>query len=219
MMNTIINRRSLADEIAEQLRAQILSDRYQVGQQLPTEPELMKQFGVGRSSIREAIRILANSGLLRVQQGVGTFIEEHSGITEPLHQRLKRAEAKDLDEVRQLLEMKIAEKAAANHTAKDIKNIKAMLDKRKAALQSGILEDCIQADIDFHMSIAEAAGNPILADLYQSFTTQLKSWFLQLFSDTAAFQETMDLHEELYESIKARDGKRAWNCIAQIIIQ
>ena len=116
MMTSIINKKSLAEEVAEQLRTAINNGTYKVDEQLPTEPELMKQFGVGRSSVREAIRILANSGLLRVQQGVGTFIEAHAGITEPFHQRLKRAEAPDLDEVRQLLEMKIAEKAAANRT-------------------------------------------------------------------------------------------------------
>jgi DNA-binding FadR family transcriptional regulator len=175
----------------------------------------MKQFGVGRSSVREAIRILANSGLLRVQQGVGTFIEAPAGINEPFHQRLKRAEAHDLDEVRQLLEMKIAEKAAANRTEEDLKKIKAKLDKRTAMAHGGSMEECIEADIEFHMSIAEAAGNPILTDLYQSFSIQLKSWFLKIYPDVTIFQDT--LHEELYESIKNRDEKKAWDCITQII--
>jgi DNA-binding FadR family transcriptional regulator len=216
MMTSIIHKRSLAEEVAEQLRTAITNGNYKVDEQLPTEPELMKQFGVGRSSVREAIRILANSGLLRVQQGVGTFIEASAGITEPFHQRLKRAEAPDLDEVRQLLEMKIAEKAAANRTNEDLKKIKAALDKRTAmAHGAGSLEDCVMADIDFHMSIAEAAGNPILTDLYQSFCIQLKSWFMKAYPDVSIFQDT--LHEQLYESIKARDEKKAWDCIAQII--
>lgn len=94
-----------------------------------------------------------------------------------------------------------------------------MLDKRNAAAMHGTLEECIQADVDFHMSIAEAAGNPILADLYLSFTSQLKNWFLKLYTDTTAFRETMPLHNELYQCIKARDGEKAWNCIAQIILK
>jgi len=215
MMMTIIQKRSLAEEVAEQLRKAIANGKYKTGEQLPIEPELMKQFGVGRSSVREAIRILANSGLLRVQQGVGTFIEAPAGINEPFHQRLKRAEAHDLDEVRQLLEMKIAEKAAANRTEKDLEKIKAKLDKRTAMAHGGSMKDCIEADIEFHMSIAEAAGNPILTDLYQSFSIQLKSWFLKIYPDVTIFQDT--LHEELYESIKSRDEKKAWDCITQII--
>jgi len=220
MMNIPINRLSLADEVANQLRQQIAAGKYKVGEQLPTEPDLMKAFSVGRSSIREAIRILANSGLLRVQQGVGTFVQDHAGITEPLQQRLKRAESCDLDEVRKLLEMKIVKKAAQNYTEKDIKHIKLMLDKRNAAALNGAaIEECIQSDIDFHMSIAQAAGNPILADLYQSFAIQLKSWNLKTHADSKVYQDSIASHNELYECIKNRDGEAAWNCIERIIIQ
>jgi DNA-binding FadR family transcriptional regulator len=219
MMNTPINRLSLADEVANQLRQQISAGKYKVGEQLPTEPDLMKAFSVGRSSIREAIRILANSGLLKVQQGVGTFVQDHAGITEPLQQRLKRAEACDLDEVRKLLEMKIVKKAAQKHTEKDIQHIKLMLDKRNAAALSGPFDECVQADIDFHMSIAQAAGNPILTDLYQSFAIQLKNWNLKTYSDLTVYQQSIASHNELYQCIKNRDGEAAWNCIERIIKQ
>src|SRR5689334_9688225 len=105
MMNNLIPRRSLADEVAAQLQQQITQGKYKTGEQLPIEPELMKSFGVGRSTIREAIKVLVNSGLLRVQQGLGTFIEGTEGIKEPLSQRLKRADINDLEEVRQILEI------------------------------------------------------------------------------------------------------------------
>src|SRR5262245_36770697 len=108
MMNNLIPRRSLADEVAAQLQQQITLGKYKTGEQLPIEPDLMKTFGVGRATIREAIKTLVNSGLLRVQQGLGTFVEGTEGIKEPLQQRLKRADFKDLDEVQQLIEMKIA---------------------------------------------------------------------------------------------------------------
>lgn len=217
MMNNIIPRKSLAEEVAEQIRTEIGAGNYLPGEQLPIETELMKKFGVGRSSVREAVRILANSGLLRVQQGVGTFIEEPSGITEPFVQRLKRADAQDLDEVRHLLEMKIAEKAALNHTAADLAEMQAHLDKRRQAAHAGVIEDCIQADIDFHLSIAKASGNEILSDLYQSFAMHLKSWFAQIYPDTAIFHETFQLHEDLYQRIKSGDGKRAWEAAAKIL--
>ena len=143
MMNQIIQRRSLADEVAAQLQQQIALGTYAAGRQLPVEPELMKQFGVGRSTIREAIKLLVNSGLLRVQQGVGTFVETTEGIKESLPQRLKRADMADLDEVRQLLEMKVAEKAAANRTSSDLKKIRKWLGLRKQTATDGQLEACI----------------------------------------------------------------------------
>src|SRR5260221_8638072 len=100
--STPLQRHNLADAVVSKLQQQLSLGEYQPGQKLPSEPELMRQFGVGRSTIREAIRILANTGLVSVQQGSGTFVESQSGIAEPLSQRLRRTNARDLDEVRQL---------------------------------------------------------------------------------------------------------------------
>src|ERR1700744_5363512 len=110
-VNSPIQRHSLADAVVSKLQQQISLGTWQPGEKLPSEPELMTHFGVGRSTIREAIRILANTGAVSVRQGSGTYVETQNGISEPLQQRLRRADAADLDEVRQLLEMKIAEKA------------------------------------------------------------------------------------------------------------
>ncbi len=217
MMNNTIHRKSLADEVASKLQQQIALGRYKVNEKLPIEPELMKAFGVGRSTIREAIKILANSGLLRVHQGLGTFVDQATGNKEPLGQRLKRADIKDLDEVRQLLEMKIAEKAALNRTAADLKKIKEWLTKRKAAAAEGLLKECIEADIHFHTAIAEASKNDILADLYKSAAIHVANAFSQSYKDTRAFTETHHLHEQLFKSIEAGDAKKAWNWVAKII--
>jgi DNA-binding FadR family transcriptional regulator len=217
MTKHLIPRRSLADEVAAQLQQQIALGKYKTGQQLPIEPELMKTFGVGRSTIREAIKILVNSGLLRVQQGLGTFVEGAEGIKEPLPQRLKRADFKDLEEVRQLIEIKIAEKAAANRTEGDLKEIRRWLAARGKAATGNLLEECIEADIRFHTAIAVASKNEVLADLYKTFSIQVKNWFLTIYSDTAGFVASQKLHEQLLKSIEANDTKKAWNTAAKII--
>ncbi|HEY8971874.1 MAG TPA: GntR family transcriptional regulator, partial [Puia sp.] len=74
MMKAQLQRHSLADAVVSRLQQQLSLGEYQPGEKLPSEPELMEQFGVGRSTIREAIRILANLGLLSVRQGSGTFV-------------------------------------------------------------------------------------------------------------------------------------------------
>jgi DNA-binding FadR family transcriptional regulator len=217
MTNNLIPRRSLADEVAAQLQQQIVQGKYKTGEQLPIEPELMKTFGVGRSTIREAIKTLVNSGLLRVQQGLGTFVEGAEGIKEPLPQRLKRADFKDLDEVRQLIEMKIAEKAAANRTDEDLKEIRHWLALRKKAATDDKLVDCVEADIRFHTAIAVASKNEVLADLYKSLTIQIKNWFLTVYSDATDFRKTQNMHEQLLKAIEANDTRKAWNIAAKII--
>lgn len=210
MNDKIVKRVSLTDEVVNRLQQYISLGKFQIGEKLPAEPELMQHFGVGRSTIREAIRILSNTGWVRVQQGVGTFVEFTAQIAEPLSQRLQRVEANDLNEVRLLLELKIAEKAAINRKDSDIKKMQSFLEQRKAFALAEKSVACIEADINFHTSIAEASQNAILADLYKAFATQLKKSFLSIFITTEAFIETQAMHEQLLESIINRDAAEAW---------
>ncbi|KQO20559.1 GntR family transcriptional regulator [Flavobacterium sp. Leaf82] len=213
----LINKKSLAEEVASKLQEQISLGHYKINEKLPIEAELMKSFGVGRSSIREAMKLLSNLGLLRIQQGVGTFVQEVRTTREPMDQRLMRASVQDLDEVRQLLELKIAEKAATNRTEDDIVAMKKHLQNRMVAAERGLLEECVEADIQFHIAIAEASKNEILADLYKSASIHLKKGFLHLYPDTKIFQDTYAIHEQLLKSIIAQDSKKAWNTVAKII--
>lgn len=218
MTNTaLINRKSLADEVADGLRKQLSLGIFKVNEKLPIEPELMKMFGVGRSTIREAIKLLVNSGLLRVQQGVGTFVERTFSSQEPMEQRLKRADKVELDEVRQLIEIKIAEKAALNRSEEDIQKIRTYLEIRKKAADEGLLEECIDADIQFHLAIANASKNEILADIYKTASSHLKYWFQELYKDTRTFQDSYSLHQQLLANIIAKDPKAAWNTATRIL--
>ncbi|RFM34774.1 FadR/GntR family transcriptional regulator [Chitinophaga silvisoli] len=212
-----IRRNSLTDEVAQRLQEQISLGTYKTGEKLPTEPALMETFGVGRSTIREAVRILANSGVLRVQQGLGTFVEEQAGIAEPLPQRLKRAQFEDLDEVRQLMELKIAQKAALNRTEEDIERMKAALKKRKEYGAANDVAACIDADIEFHLAIAQASNNSILTDLYKTVAMHLKAKFLERFKTTDTFVNTQQLHKNLLNNIVAQDDQKAWQCVQKII--
>lgn len=212
----MIQRQRLADEVAEALRQQVREGRYKPGERLPNEQELMAGFGVGRSSVREAVRILAHSGILRVQQGVGTFVEQTAGIMEPLGQRLRRSGAGDLNEVRQLLEAKIAEKAASHRNSSDIRKMKQLLTRRIEVARQGDKASCIEADVAFHVSIAEAAGNDVLRDLYKTFAVQVRQSLIDEYTDTSSFIQTHGLHEELLQSIVDRDAAGAWNLAKKI---
>jgi DNA-binding FadR family transcriptional regulator len=218
MMNEAqrVKKQSLAEEVAARLQQQIVAEQYAIGEKLPTEPELMAQFGVGRSSVREAIRILANNGLVKVQQGLGTFVESRTGIGEPLAHRLQKIPFEELNEVREWIEVKIAEKAAQKRTARDIDKMKALLKKRQLCAESGKLAECIQADIDFHTSIAEAARNGIMLDLYRTVATHLKASFLQRYSDTSSFLETQEDHQQLLQSIVEQDARKALGYASRI---
>jgi len=213
MNPTLITRKSLADEVAATLQEQILKGRYKIDQKLPVEAELMKSFGVGRSTIREAVKILVNSGFLRVQQGIGTFVEDSSGIN---GQRLKRASAKNITEVREILEMKIAEKAAMNRTGNDISKLEHALKKRTKAANENQVEDCIDAHVNFCILMAEASKNDMLADLYKLFSVPLKNDLLNAHQDTSFFKSTSENYHKLFETVLREDPKMAWHWSGKI---
>jgi DNA-binding FadR family transcriptional regulator len=202
--------------VVSKLQQQIAAGKFKKGDKLPSEPVLMEQFGVGRSSIREAIRILANHGLVRVQQGLGTFVDIQNGTPMPWYKRLESSTVKDLNEVRQLLELKIAEKAALNRTQKDIDILTKLLKKRLTAAQNNLADECIEADIQFHIAIADAAKNDILADLYKNIAAQIKKSFRQAYTDTELFFIKHSAHEDLLKSIIDKDPKKAWKCVMEI---
>lgn len=98
-----LEKKSLAEMVAEAVGAQIGNGTYKPGDKLPAEPELMKVFGVGRSSVREAMKLLANAGIVRVRQGAGTFVSEkrdRNGL------RIDLADRTELDEVRKILDIR-----------------------------------------------------------------------------------------------------------------
>ena len=204
----IIQKKSLADMIAETLKQQITEVTYRVGDKLPTEPELMKTFGVGRSSVREAVKLLVNMGVVRVQQGSGTFVAVPSN-NDDVNIKMSTADRTELDEVRKILDIAIVEKAVARRTEKDIERMRASLEKRKVNAEKGLLEECIEADLNFHIAIADAAHNRILADIYRSAATHLLSEFNRIYNGTDCFINSQTSHEKLLKHIIAGDLKNA----------
>ena len=204
----IIQKKSLADMIAETLKQQITEGTYRAGDKLPTEPELMKTFGVGRSSVREAVKLLVNMGVVRVQQGSGTFVAVPSN-NDDVNIKMSTADRTELDEVRKILDIAIVEKAVARRTEKDIARMRASLEKRKVNAEKGLLEECIEADLNFHIAIADAAHNRILADIYRSAATHLLSEFNRIYDGTDCFINSQTSHEKLLKHIIAGDLKNA----------
>jgi len=133
-----------------------------------------------------------------------------------LFQKLKRSETKNIEEVRQLLEMKIAEKAAMNRTGNDISKLEHFLCKRTKAAEENLLEECVDAHVNFYIALAEASKNDILADLYKLFATKVKADLMSANQDTSWFKDAPDYHHKLLDSVLREDPKRAWHWSAKI---
>ena len=211
-----IQKKSLADMVAEQLKQQITEGVYKIGDKLPTEPELMKNFKVGRSSIREAIKLLVNTGIVRVQQGVGTFVAEASDNND-INIKMRIADRTELEEVRKILDIAIVEKAVARRTEKDLGRMRFSLEARKANAKNGLLKECIEADLNFHIAVADATHNRILADIYRSASRHLLSEFNRIYDGTDCFINSQISHEKLLRYIIAGNLKNARKMAIKIV--
>lgn len=217
MKTEAIVRRSLAEEVAAAIEEKIKLGDFPMGAKLPTEPELMKQFAVGRSTIREAVKYLSQSGYLNVQQGLGTFVKSTTGH-HALDAKIEQGKFDDIFEVRHVLELRIIEKAAINRTAKGLKDMGQALKNRAKYAENGNLAACIEADIAFHSAIAQSSGNSILTALYTTLSVHVNKFFQAIYKDTTPFQISQPQHVELMLAIKDKDVQKSID-IANRIIQ
>jgi len=206
----------LFEQVSVKIRNDIKEGKFKTGQKIPSEPALMELYGVGRSTIREAIKSLTLSGILTVQQGFGTMV--NAIPTEPIEQRLRNADFEEINQVRALLEQEIVRLATQNRSELDLEAIKSAIDNRKLAIENELRKECINADIEFHLAIARASQNRVLADLYESFTVIIRDFFAKRApSGIAHFAMSHHLHQALFEAIKNRDTKSAGEITANIL--
>ncbi|WP_210587968.1 FadR/GntR family transcriptional regulator [Streptomyces sp. GESEQ-35] len=197
----------LVEQAAERLREQIAGGHWPVGTKLPGETTLAKELGVGRSTVREALRALAGSGLVQPRQGAGVFVI----ATEPVEDwptRLRRAAVTDVYEVRMAVEVQAARLAARRRTPEDLTVIEAALEHRRAAAEADDVA-FVDADIAFHAAVVAAAHNPVLTDLFTEFTPVLRTGLVELLTLTGLRTHdpnTADAaHEEIARAVAEGD--------------
>lgn len=162
-----IKSKLLAEEIEEQILKYIINTPLELGTKLPNEFELGEKFGVGRSTIREAVKLLVSKGILEVRRGSGTYvISTTPPELDPLGlQGLgdKMSLALDLVDLRLILEPGIAEIAALNATEEDIQKLRRLCDITERKIRND--EDYIHDDIVFHTCVAECSKNKVVEQL------------------------------------------------------
>ena len=168
-------RSSLVDQVIEQLRGEITGGGWPVGAKIPPEPVLSETLGVGRNTVREAVRALTHAGLLESRQGDGTYVRATSELSGAVRRRLERAELVEILEVRRGFEVEAARLAATRRTEADIAAIAVALARRDAAWAAGEHSAFVEADLEFHTAVVEATHNRVLTDLYRDFSAALRA--------------------------------------------
>ena len=201
--------KSLPQKISEDIISFILEEKLQPGDKLPNETVLSEHLNAGRSSIREAMKLLASRNIVTIRQGSGTYIASSPGMVEdPLGFTFignKQKLINDLLEIRFLLEPSIAAMAATHADKKDIKKITALCDEVEELLRNH--EDHTQKDIEFHTAIALSSKNVVVPRLIPVINSSIP-----LFVETTGGilrRETIESHREIADAIACRDPLRA----------
>jgi DNA-binding FadR family transcriptional regulator len=194
-------RTGLVDQVIEQLRASVSSGEWPVNTKTPTEPELVEALGVGRNTVREAIRALAHSGILEVRQGDGTYVRATSEVSGALR-RLCGSELREVLQVRRCLEVEGARLAAAARTEQDLTELRALLHQRDVVSD----DEFARVDTEFHLAVVRASHNTVLIELYRGLTEAIVA-SVATTSDTPHARSIP--HDGLVHAIAAREVDRA----------
>jgi DNA-binding FadR family transcriptional regulator len=175
--------------------------------------------GVGRNTVREAVRALGHSGMLEPLQGNGTYVRAADALGAALHRRLRRAGHLEALEVRSGLERDAARLAAERRTNEDLASLRAALEARSSAWRHGDTDAFVRADVAFHRAVVAAAHNGMLADLYSHLTDGLHGVIASVVDAPLPDQERAqaDSHADLLDAIASGDPHGATRSVARYI--
>ena len=200
-----IERRKTYELVADRLTEEISSRTLAPGDLLPPERELVASFGVGRSSVREALRMLESRGLIE-GRGNGTFAVAE--LTNPLNHSLnllleaEEADVAELFEIRRILEGESAALAAARCTRSQLQRMAEAVDDMEAGLASE--EEFINADLRFHLSVAEATRNRVAMHLMDAIRGLLQRALSSSYHVSGSPQRAIEMHRLIVEAIRDR---------------
>lgn len=191
------------------LRRQITTGEWKVGDRIPIEPELAAQLGVGRSTIREAVRSLASMGMLETLPGRGTFVRSNTPSSALLTEFLQAYTLEELLSYRRALDIEAAQQAALHRTDEDVEALETAVAtelRRRHCTAFATEETAGELASRFHYLLFDAAKNRLLASLYAGITDQLNRpeyrERLGHASDAATMQAE---HERIVDAIRRRD--------------
>ncbi|MFI8523961.1 FadR/GntR family transcriptional regulator [Promicromonospora sukumoe] len=203
------HRVGLVDQVIEQLRTAVREGEWPIGERIPTEPALCEQLGVGRNTIREAVRALAHTGLLEVRQGDGTYVRATSEVSGAIR-RLAGSELREVLQVRRTLEVEGARLAATERTEEEVAELRALLARRATELAEDRWEDFARTDAEFHGAVVRAGHNGLLTELYLGLTEVITASVAATSTITPGVEHAPEIgHEDLADAIAERDPERA----------
>ena len=208
----VIRTSRLYEQIVQQIEESVLNGSLKPGDQLPAERELAQRLGVSRTAVREAVKALREKGLVEAYSGRGTFITD--GTTHAARQSFdlmvkigQQEGSSHLAELRLILEPGIAAIAAVRVEEEHLAAMREAVAVMDLAQKDP--EAYIEADLDFHLALAEAAANPLILSLIDSIVRLLREQRIKIFNVEGGPQRGQVHHKRILEAMERRDPEMA----------
>lgn len=230
MFEALKREKPLSDRVAEQIEALIVTSYLKPGDMLPPQRGLAEQLGVSRTVVREAIKALQARGLVEVRPGNGVRItamkpeQVSESISLFLQFESNKVVYRHVAELRNMLEIHIAGIAAQRADAEDLERMEAAIH-RMEALKEDIgereenREEFARADVDFHLALATATGNPLLPVLFGPLIDVFLKQRLESIDRPGALEQGITYHRHIFEAIKRGDVEGAREVMRQHLEQ
>jgi GntR family transcriptional repressor for pyruvate dehydrogenase complex len=210
-MRSQVSASTLVDDVTEEIRRMILTGEVEPGEFLPTRKELAAQFGVGLSTVQEAIQALSAVGMLASRPGKGTWVREDALDSlihpEAVRTRLGELNAEKVYEARGVIEIALTEMAARRATANDVQAIWSALERMESTIEDD--EDFVEADLDFHLAVARAGRNELLEQFYHLSRRLVVQVIMEVLHLPKVKQDSIPYQRAIVEAIEAGDPDRA----------
>ncbi|MGB7598861.1 MAG: FadR/GntR family transcriptional regulator [Candidatus Sulfotelmatobacter sp.] len=211
-MYKVVRTSRLYEQIVQQIEESVLKGTLKPGDQLPAERELAQSLGVSRTAVREAVKTLREKGLVEAYSGRGTFITD--GTSQAARQSFdlmikvgQQEGSPHLAELRLILEPGIAALAASRIQEPEIMAMREAVAVMDRAQRDP--EAYIEADLDFHLALAEAAGNPLILSLIDSIVGLLREQRIRIFNVEGGPQRGQIHHKRILEAVERHDPELA----------
>jgi GntR family transcriptional regulator, transcriptional repressor for pyruvate dehydrogenase complex len=208
----VVRTSRLYEQIVQQIEESVLNGSLKPGDQLPAERELAQRLGVSRTAVREAVKALREKGLVEAYSGRGTFITD--GTTHAARQSFdlmvkigQQESSTHLAELRLILEPGIAALAAERIEEEYLAAMReavAVMDRAQKDPAA-----YIEADLDFHLALAEAVANPLILSLIDSIVGLLREQRIKIFNVEGGPQRGQVHHKRILEAMERRDPEMA----------
>lgn len=204
---TPVTRTTLTADIYRKLVSHIIRGVWKPGTRIPAERQLGQLLGVGRASLREALKALEIMGLIETRLGDGTYVCQRSEfLARPLLWAITSSSATEIQELveaRKLIETELSGLAAERATADDLKEIGAHLDRMEHSIQKQA--EFLQADIDFHLAIGQAAHNSILMNALNLIRNLLQQWIGSTLQVPGVSDKALEHHKAIFFAIAKKN--------------